>query len=151
MQNVSIETIWQGLQIITEYKRKTSHVTDTDVLLPEKLNIFFAHFEDNTVPPSRPATKDCGLSFSVANVSKTFKRVNPRKATGPDGIPSRILRTCADQLAGVFTDIFNPSLSQFAVPTCFKIATIVPVPKKAKVTELNDYRVTCNHDSFLSL
>ncbi|CDQ59754.1 unnamed protein product [Oncorhynchus mykiss] len=27
-----------------------------------------------------------------------------------------------------------------AVPTCFKRATIVPVPKKAKVTELNDYR-----------
>ena len=32
------------------------------------------------------------------------------------------------------------SLSQSAVPTCFKRATIVPVPKKAKVTELNDYR-----------
>ncbi|CDQ63293.1 unnamed protein product [Oncorhynchus mykiss] len=44
---------------------------------------------------------------------------------------------CADQLAGVFRDIFNQSLSQSAVPTCFKRATIVPVPKKAK---LNDYR-----------
>uniref|UniRef100_A0A8C8G2P0 Olfactomedin-like 3a n=1 Tax=Oncorhynchus tshawytscha TaxID=74940 RepID=A0A8C8G2P0_ONCTS len=30
--------------------------------------------------------------------------------------------------------------SQSAVPTCFKMPTIVPVPKKAKVTELNDYR-----------
>jgi hypothetical protein len=38
---------------------------------------------------------------------------------------------CADQLAGVFTDIFNLSLSQSA---CFKMATIVPVPKKTKVT-----------------
>ncbi|CDQ58637.1 unnamed protein product [Oncorhynchus mykiss] len=62
---------------------------------------------------------------------------NPRKAAGPDGIPSRALRACADQLAGVFTDIFNQSLSQSVVPTCFKRATIVPVPKKAK---LNDYR-----------
>jgi hypothetical protein len=41
-----------------------------------------------------------------------------------------------EQLAGVF----NLSLSQSAVPTCFKMATTVPVPKKAKVTELNDYR-----------
>ena len=40
----------------------------------------------------------------------------------------------------VFTDIFNHSLSQSVVPTCFKRATIVPVPKKATVTELNDYR-----------
>jgi hypothetical protein len=43
------------------------------------------------------------------------------------------------QLAVVSTDIYNLSLSQPAVPTCFKI-TIVLVPKKAKVTELNDYR-----------
>ena len=34
---------------------------------------------------------------------------------------------------------FNRSLSQSVVPTCFKMATIVPVPKKAKTTELNDY------------
>ena len=92
------------------------------------------------MPPTRPTTKDCGLSFSVVNVSKTFKRVNPRKASGPDGIPSRVLRACADQLAGVFTDIFNQSLFQSAVPTCFKKSTIVPVPKKAKITELNDFR-----------
>jgi hypothetical protein len=76
----------------------------------------------------------------VADVSKTFQDLNPRDAADPDGIPSRILRACADQLAGVFTDIFNLSLSQSTVPTCFKMATIVPVPKNAKVTELNDYR-----------
>ena len=63
---------------------------------------------------------------------------NPYKAAGPDSITSRVLRAPADQLAGVFTDIFNLSLSQSAVPTCFKMATIVPVPKKAKATELND-------------
>ena len=60
-------------------------------------------------------------------------------AAGPDGIPSRVLKACTDQLAGVFTDIFNQSLSQSAVTTCFKMATIVPVPK-ATITELNDYR-----------
>ncbi|KAM9415774.1 uncharacterized protein ACWYII_024460 [Salvelinus alpinus] len=31
-------------------------------------------------------------------------------------------------------------MADSAVPTCFKMANIVPVPKKAKVTELNDYR-----------
>ena len=34
----------QGLQTITEYKGKTSHVADTNVLLPDKLNTFFACF-----------------------------------------------------------------------------------------------------------
>jgi hypothetical protein len=75
----------------------------------------------------------------MADVSKTFKRVNLRKAAGPDGIPSRFLKACTDQLAGVFTDILNCLLSQSVAPISFKMATIVPVPKKAKITELNDY------------
>ena len=74
--------MWQGQQTITDYKKKTSPVADIDVLLPDKLNNFFARFEDNTVPPTLTATKDCGLSISVADVSKTFKHVNPRKAAG---------------------------------------------------------------------
>ena len=82
--------MWQGLQSITDYKKKTSPVTDQDVLLPGRLNNFFAPFEDNTVPLIRPATKTCwlSLSFTAANVSKTFKRVNAHKAAGPDGIPA---------------------------------------------------------------
>ena len=121
--------MWQGLQSITDYKKKTSPVADTDILLPDKLNKIFAHFEDNTVPLTLPATKTCGLSITSPNVSKTFKRVKHRKAACPDGIPSRILRACADQLAGVFTDLFNQSNMQSAVPICFKRATIVPVRK----------------------
>jgi hypothetical protein len=110
-----------------------------DVLLPYKLNTFFAPIEDNTVPPTWAAPEDCGLSFSEADVSKTFKHVNPRKIAGQDGINSRVLRACEDQVAGGFTDIINLSQSQSVVPTCFKMSTIVPVPKTAKVTELNDY------------
>jgi hypothetical protein len=44
--------MWQGLQEITDYKN--SHVT-----LPDKLNAFFAHFEDNAVPPLQLANTDC--------------------------------------------------------------------------------------------
>ena len=102
--------MWQGLQTITDYKGKASHVVDTNVLLPDKLNTFFACFEDNTVPPTRPTTKDCGLSFSVANV----KRDNSRMVADPDDIPSHVLRAWADQQARVFMDIFNLSLSQSA-------------------------------------
>ena len=45
-----------------------------------------------------------------------------------------------DRLRWKSWHIFNQSLSQSAVPTYFKMATIVPVPKKAKITELNYYR-----------
>jgi hypothetical protein len=36
--------------------------------------------------------------------------------------------------------MFNLSLTQSVIPTCFKQTTIVPVPKNAKVARLNDYR-----------
>ena len=71
---------------------------------------------------------------------KTFKQVTIHKAAGPEGLPGCILRACADQLASVFTDIFNLSLSESVLPTCFKQTTIVPVPKNTKVTCLNDYQ-----------
>jgi hypothetical protein len=76
--------MWQGLQPITDYKKKTNPVVDEDVLLPDRLNNFFARFEDNTVPLTWPTTKTCGLSFTAADVSKTFKHVNPSTAASSE-------------------------------------------------------------------
>jgi hypothetical protein len=75
----------------------------------------------------------------MADVSKPLflSSSHPIHAASPDGIPSCVLRACAEQLVGVFMDIFCRSISQFVVPTCFKVSSIVPVPKKVKVTELN--------------
>lgn len=46
-----------------------------------------------------------------------------------------VLGECGDQLANVLRDIFNNSLEQTVVPSCFKSATIIPVP----ITCFNDY------------
>ncbi|XP_074501445.1 uncharacterized protein LOC141773472 [Sebastes fasciatus] len=96
-------------------------------------------------PPPHPspmtvAEQDRPLSITEADVRRTLLRINPRKAAGPDGIPGRVLKSCAHQLAGVFTTIFNLSLSLRTVPTCFKSTTIIPIPKQQKVTSLNDWR-----------
>ncbi len=66
--------------------------------------------------------------------------MNVRKAAGPDGITGRVLRSCADQLSGLFTSIFNESLATSVVPTFFKKSVIIPVPKNSKPSCLNDYR-----------
>ncbi len=50
------------------------------------------------------------------------------------------LKACAVQLSSIFTLIFNRSLELCEVPSCFKRSTIIPVPKKPKITGLNDYR-----------
>ena len=60
------------------------------------------------------------LTLSPPEVKAALSRTNKRKAAGPDGIPGRVLKTCAEQLTGVLTSIFNLSLAQAKVPACFK-------------------------------
>ena len=71
---------------------------------------------------------------------RPFNRLTFQRATGLNGLPGCVLGACADQLLSVFSDIFNLSLTRSVIPTSFKETTIVPVPKNAKVTCLNDYR-----------
>ncbi len=66
-------------------------------------------------------------------VRSTLRRIDINKASGPDGVSGRTLRTCADQLAGGFTSIFKLSLQLAVVPTCLKSTTIIPVPKRNAV------------------
>ncbi len=89
---------------------------------------------------SRQSSDNHVITVSEDEVRRALKRVNIRKATGPDGITGRVLRSCADQLAGLFTSIFNESLATSVVPTSFKKSIIIPVPKNNKPSCLNDYR-----------
>ncbi|KAK3529810.1 hypothetical protein QTP86_004623 [Hemibagrus guttatus] len=107
------------------------------------LNSFYAWFEaqnDMTARKTIPPPEDQVLCLTTADVMKTLCRVNPRKAAGPDNIPGRVLRECAEQLVDVFIDIFKISLSSAVVSTCLKTTSIILVPKKSPVFCLNDYR-----------
>ncbi len=143
--NNNPRSMWQGINNITGFKGNKPATVNIAASLPDELNTFYARFEaDNTAHTESAATAAAEevspLTLSVADVTRSFKRVNIRKAVGPDGIPGRVLKACAFQLAGVFTDIFNLSLSLSVVPSCFKKSIIVPIPKKNKITCLNDWR-----------
>ena len=134
--------MWQGIKSITDYKT-ASPPCDNNIEFLNKLNNYFGRFEAlNNTPASKgiPHCEEKALSLDIVDVRRSLKGVNARKATGPDNIPGRVLRECADQLAHVLTDIFNTSLNQAVVPLCFKTATIIPVPKKSNIQCLNDYR-----------
>ncbi|KAK2912409.1 hypothetical protein Q8A73_006522 [Channa argus] len=96
---------------------------------------------DNTVTAIKlkPSSDHPPITLSTTDVCSTLSQIGAHKAAGPDNIPVRVLKACAEQLAGVFTDIFNLSLAQAAVPTCFKSTSIVPVPKHSAPKCLNDY------------
>ncbi len=135
--------MWQGL------RTKSSAEVRADPLLAEELNTFYGCFECNggsetllisTSGSSRQSSDDHVITVSEEELRRELKRVNVRKAAGPDGITGRVMRSCADQLAGLFTLIFNESLATSVVPTSFKKSIIIPVPKNSKPSCLNDYR-----------
>jgi len=106
--------------------------------LADNLNSFFAWFEasNNTASGtvaevSSIARDEHTLSVTEHDVRKALMRVNTRNDAGPDCISGRVLKTCANQLAPVFTTKCNHSLAESVVPACFKWSTIVPVPKTA--------------------
>ncbi|KAI4882186.1 hypothetical protein NFI96_024769 [Prochilodus magdalenae] len=99
--------MWQDIQAITNY-RTTPPACNCDASLPDALNNFYARFETQSVVAARkttPPPDDQVLCLTEADVRKTLRRVNPWKAAGPDNIPARVLRECADLLTDVFTDI----------------------------------------------
>lgn len=153
LQQSDSRSLWQGLRKITDYKVKNTGMTNADATLADELNNFYARFEAAAKDASdvnasgangcrQENTASTGGAFVITehDVRRAFRKVNTKKAAGPDGISGRILRACADQLAPVFTEIFNISLSQSVIPTCFKESIIVPVPKKPYPASLNDYR-----------
>eukprot|EP00061_Rhincodon_typus_P012373 g38067.t1 len=133
---------WLGLHDIKGYKMEQNKIADKNTSLPDVLNSFYAQVEQNAsgaVLPAPTAPVAPLPSVTAADVRSAFSRVNPRKETGPDRVPGPTLRSCADQLAGVFTYISNLSLLQPEVPTYFKKTSIIPAPKKTYATCLNDY------------
>ena len=138
-------TVWQGLQSISSYKRKSSTAPDDDPRLADKLNSFYARFgRHNTtcVTASPPGDAAFPPPFIVeeCEVRRLFRKKNIRKAAGPDGVSSSTLKRCADQLAPVCTEMFNSSLQLSQVPCCLKVFTVLQVPPNAVPATLNDYR-----------
>ncbi len=136
-------SMWQGINNITDFKGNKPAKVNIAASLPDELNHFYTRFEAHNTAhtesaPAAVAEEASAISISVTDVTRSFRRVNIHKAVSPDGIPGRVLLACVFQLARVFTDIFN--LSRSVVPLCFKKSTIVPIPKKNKITCLNDWR-----------
>uniref|UniRef100_A0A8C6M681 Reverse transcriptase domain-containing protein n=1 Tax=Nothobranchius furzeri TaxID=105023 RepID=A0A8C6M681_NOTFU len=86
-------------------------------------------------PPPKPT-----LSISAFQVRNELRKIKVHKAAGPDGVSSRLLRCCADELCGILGYLFNLSLSLGKVPQLWKTSCVVPVPKTSHPKDLSSYR-----------
>jgi hypothetical protein len=157
-QSGSMRDAWQGLKNLTGQNRPHSTATG----LPEEdrrtfansLNEFYCRFERTDMTDKlssvisdlkskeevEDGSADVDFEIDGSTVEDLFKRLNTRKAVGPDHIGGKLLRFCSAQLSYVFGLLFSWSLRENTVPTLWKTSVICPIPKSRNPSELNDYR-----------
>ena len=79
------------------------------------------------------------LSITEVGVKKLLDRLKPKKTSGPDRIPNRVLKELSDVLSPVFSALFNQSVAVGEIPLKWKHALVAPVYKK------EDKHLTSNH------
>ncbi len=144
-------SVWKGMKDITSYKTPSPSTVENQQQA-DNLNEFYYRFEktphthsghlstQTLTPPATPVSPILAIQIIEDEVCQVFRKQKRKKTIGPDGVTPACLISCADQLAPIFKMIFNRSLELCEVPSCFKHSTIITIPKKPKITGLNDYR-----------
>ena len=121
----------------------------------EKANILnrqyqsvFTDEDKNDIPepsgaphPSMPE-----INITVEGVSKLLRNLNPRKASGPDQVPARLLKELADEIAPLLTIIFEKFLAYGETPHIWLSANVTAIFKKGDRFKASNYRsvsLTC--------
>ena len=94
--------------------------------------------EEGVMESDEPIMTD--LIFSEAEVSCVLRSLDSSKATGPDGIPARLLKETADVITPSLCESFNRSVLTGTMPEEWKVANIVPVYRKGDKEWAENYR-----------
>lgn len=113
--------------------------------LASRLNEFFVSVISD-IKPLDTSALPCYLPspqppvIETQRVYKKLLAISAFKAPGPDGIPTRIWKEYAAELAEPITRIFNTSIASGSFPTAWKDSNVTPVPKVTPITGREDLR-----------
>ena len=80
------------------------------------------------------------ITLDVEEVVNSLLNLNVSKASGPDGIPARLLKECSHQIAPSLCTLYNHSLRSGHIPSEWKSADVTPVHKKNSKEPAANYR-----------
>ena len=81
------------------------------------------------LPAFLPASKPAPMLYPW-EVYEELRKVKISKSSGPDGISPKLIKEFAYELSGPLTDVLNCSFEEGVVPSQWKSAIVVPVPKQ---------------------
>ena len=94
-------------------------------------------------PPFALRTRETASppSITVKRVQKIIRCLDSSKSSGPDGIPVTVFKHLSPELSPILSKIFQKCVSVSEFPSCWKVASVVPIPKKASdLSQPSNYR-----------
>ncbi len=79
------------------------------------------------------------ITITSNGVTNLLIQLNSYNSSGPDSIPSRLLKEIADQISPALTSLFQASINQGTLPADWKSAFSVPLFKKGNRNKASNY------------
>lgn len=122
-----------------------SQSSNTDFGKATLFNVYFHSvftISDFTLPTMETVNDPSlnNISISEDDVFSALSSLDASKATGPDGIGPRLLRSCALALYIPLHHLYSLSLHQHYIPRDWRIHNITPIFKSGDKTSVKNYR-----------
>ena len=158
--NKDTATIWKAINKLTNPSRKTSKSLKIDIN-PDTINDFFINLHHNILtkeiiesnkkyecPPKLVdfcKKKNAPINFEIPlmttlEVGKYITNLKNTKSSGPDMLPSYLLKIALPYIVGPLTYIYNLSITKHTFPTLLKEAKVIPIPKTQDTTTPQNLR-----------
>ena len=122
--------------------------SDKANILREQFQSVFTDEDLSSIPeipgPTHPSISS--LHISPPGVAKLLSHLKINKASGPDNIPSRLLKEFGEELAHCLANISQSSIDSGQLPKDWRRAKIAPAFKKGNTCQAENYRpisLTC--------
>ena len=86
-----------------------------------------------------PSTRFDISAAKIEDINKIIKNINPKKATGPDKIPPKIVRLSTN-IDSHLMNIINKDLSNNSFSNEAKVAIVRPIYEKKSRDQIENYR-----------
>ena len=111
-------------------------------ILNDQFASVFSSEDKNNLPEMPPRTCEpmSDIDVTTHGVEILLSNLKPNKATGPDGVPARLLKESAKSIAPALSLIFQASLLQGKIPEQWREAYVSPLFKKGDRNLASNYR-----------